>query len=309
MTRAAWAARATRSTGRDGAGRAAGPQAPDEAEIDEVLGPLAELLALAAARERRRRLEAARRLDVEPRPAPFVVGVVGAVSVGKSTLSGTLRGLLEAGWPVAGTGGPGEGGVSTAVVSTDAFLFDNAELARRGLSDRKGFPESYDWDGLARFLTAVREGEPRVSVPVYSHVRYDIEPGRRQVVAGPGIVIVEGLNLLQVPPGGSAFPPPSDLVDLSVYLHAEEPDIRHWFVERFLGLRGTVFSDPDSYFTTFAGLSDAEAVATAGRIWDTINGPNLAEHIAPTRPRADVVLVKGPDHRIEEVHLREPWPR
>jgi type I pantothenate kinase len=216
--------------------------------------------------------------------------VVGSVSVGKSTLAAALRGLV---------------GAPVEVVSTDAFLFDNAELARRGLEDRKGFPESYDWDALVSFLADLRSGRTGIEVPVYSHARYDIEPDRRQRLGAAEVVVVEGLNLLQAPPGLGGGPLPSDLLDVSVYLDAAEADIRRWYVERFLGLRETVFSEPDSYFTMFAGLSDAEAVATAQGIWDAINHPNLVEHILPTRERADVVLVKGPDHRVVEVHLRD----
>jgi type I pantothenate kinase len=264
---------------------------PGGGEIpDPVLAPLASLLELGAEDAGRRRAAAAAYLGVEPRPTPYVIGVVGSVSVGKSTLAAALRGLV---------------GADVEVVSTDSFLLTNADLAERGIEDRKGFPESYDWDALLAFLAALRDGGRGIEVPVYSHVRYDIEPDRRQRLDGAAIVVVEGLNLLQTPPRSSGGPLPSDLLDVSLYLDAAEPDIRRWYVERFLGLRATVFSEPDSHFTLFAGLSDREATATAEGIWDAINRPNLIDHIEPTRERADIVLVKGPDHRLAEVHLRD----
>ena len=75
-------------------------------------------------------------------------------------------------------------------------------------------------------------------------------------------------------------------------------------MERFSALRRTAFSDPRSYFRRYADLSDQEAVATAHRIWDTINGPNLSENVLPTRGRADLVLRKNSTHQVATVLLR-----
>jgi type I pantothenate kinase len=75
-------------------------------------------------------------------------------------------------------------------------------------------------------------------------------------------------------------------------------------VARFLKLRDTVFQDPTSYFHRYASLTETEARQTASRIWHEINGPNLRENIRPTRPRAHLVLRKGPDHLVEQVKLR-----
>jgi type I pantothenate kinase len=43
----------------------------------------------------------------------------------------------------------------------------------------------------------------------------------------------------------------------------------------------------------------------AKSIWEEINGVNLRENIAPTRGRANLVLEKGPHHRVERVRLRK----
>ena len=97
----------------------------------------------------------------------------------------------------------------------------------------------------------------------------------------------------------------SDFFDFTVYVDASERAIRNWYVERFLHLRETAFRDPSSYFTRFAELTEDEAVATAGDVWDTINGPNLVQNIRPTRGRATVVLRKGLAHNIEWVRVRK----
>jgi len=155
-----------------------------------------------------------------------------------------------------------------------------------------------------RFLEEVKRGVPVVRAPVYSHVVYDIVEGQEQVLSEPDIVILEGLNVLQVG-GGSANEFVSDYFDFSIYLDADEADIRSWYVERFLTFRETVFQDPQSYFRHFAGLTEEEAVATATGIWEEINGRNLVENIEPTRERGSLILRKDADHRVSEVRLHK----
>jgi type I pantothenate kinase len=228
---------------------------------------------------------------------PFVLGIAGSVAVGKSTTARILRALLSR-WPDH---------PEVALVTTDGFLHPNAVLEERGLMDRKGFPESYDTAALVRFVAAVKSGAERVSAPVYSHLTYDIVPDERIEVTRPDVLIVEGLNVLQTGPSTPSQPSVfvSDFFDFAIYVEADPADIRRWYVERFLQLQSTAFRDPRSYFRRYAELGEHEARTTADEIWTSINARNLYENIAPTRSRADLVLEKAPDHRVERVHLRK----
>lgn len=232
------------------------------------------------------------------RKVPFVIGVAGSVAVGKSTTARLLQ-LLLARWP---------NHPRVDLVTTDGFLYPTAELERRGLMGRKGFPESYDVRRMVRFLADVKGGCPVVNAPIYSHLAYDIVEGEYQVVQQPDILIFEGLNVLQ-PPSERELeanrPVVSDFFDFSIYVDAVEADLERWYLERFLAFRQTVFADERSFFHRYSKLSDSEAETTARNTWATINLPNLRENIAPTRERARLIVQKGSDHHVERLELRK----
>jgi type I pantothenate kinase len=262
-------------------------------EVAEVYLPLSRLLNLyVSATQDLQRVTSTFVGSIAPK-VPYVIGVAGSVAVGKSTFARILQALLSR-WPAH---------PQVDLVTTDGFLHPNAVLAERGIMDRKGFPESYDTRALLTFLSDVKSGSAEVSAPVYDHVAYDILPDERVVVRRPDIVIVEGLNVLQVNREGVEFV--SDYFDFSIYVDADVADIEEWYVRRFFALRESVFRDPDSYFRHFAGLTDEQADLTARHIWSTINGRNLRENIEPTRGRAGLVLRKASDHRVSEVRLRK----
>ena len=266
-------------------------------DITDVYRPLTQLLSLYMAHTGSLYRQSNAFLRQSTGRTPFVIGVAGSVAVGKSTVARLLRELISR--------APGRPRVD--LITTDGFLYPNAELERRGLLARKGFPESYDRRALLDFVVAVKSGEPEVTAPVYSHHSYDIT-GERVRVAHPDVLIIEGLNVLQparVEPDGRPGLAVSDFFDFSVYVDADAADIRNWFIERFMTLRETAFRDPDSFFTRFTQLDDAAAMSFAGEIWDTINGPNLEQNIEPTRGRATAILRKGPDHGIERVLVRK----
>jgi type I pantothenate kinase len=265
----------------------------DLTEVAEVYVPLSRLLNLYVAGALSTGSAVREFLGQPVRPTPFVIGVAGSVAVGKSTVARLLKELLSR-WPDT---------PSVELVTTDGFLLPNAELERRGLMERKGFPESYDRRALLRFVSEVKSGVEEVHAPVYSHLVYDVVPEEHVVVRRPDVLIVEGLNVLQPPTSGRLAV--SDLFDFTIYVDARTADIENWYVQRFLRLQRGAFADPSSYFHRYASLSEEEAVARARGIWDAINGPNLEANILPTRARASLVLRKGPDHTVSTVLLRK----
>ena len=266
----------------------------DLVEVEEVYLPLSRLLSLYAEGAQKLHIATSQFLGGRAAHTPFVIGVAGSVAVGKSTIARLLRELLTR-W---------EGTPRVELVTTDGFLFPNAELERRALMQRKGFPESYDRRALLRFVSKIKSGATQVRSPFYSHLAYDIVRDAEIVVNAPDVLIVEGLNVLQPPAAGRSLAV-SDLFDFSIYVDARSSDIARWYEERFLRLQRGAFTNPQSYFHRFASLSEDEARARARGIWASINAPNLEQNILPTRPRASLVLRKGANHAVSSVLLRK----
>lgn len=295
--------------------RAATPLPLAEAELDELRGvgdptdldevrevylPLSRLLHLYVAATRQRHDAVAEFLAPGEaavparRPVPFVIGIAGSVAVGKSTVARLLR-LLLARWPDH---------PDVALVGTDGFLYPNRVLAERGLTERKGFPESYDRRALLRFMTELKAGADELTAPVYSHLEYDIVPDATQLIRRPDILILEGINVLQPPaPGRLAV---SDFFDFSIYVDARRADIMTWFTDRLLTLWRGAFTDPRSYFHRFTDLTENDVRGFADQTWRTVNEVNLVRNIEPTRGRATLLLRKEADHAVRSVSLRKP---
>jgi type I pantothenate kinase len=266
----------------------------DIKEVKEVYLPLSRFLNIYVSEFSKLHRATSDFLGERSAKVPFVIGIAGSVAVGKSTVSRLLRELL-ARW---------EGTPKVALITTDGFLYPNAELEKRSLMHRKGFPESYDRLALLNFVADIKSGKENVKAPVYSHLTYDLVPGKFDTVSSPDVVIIEGLNVLQSP-GADQETTLSDYFDFKIYVDAETKNISKWFLNRFYELRESAFTNPQSYFHRYAEMPIEKALERANKIWDTINLPNLIENILPTRSRATLVLRKGNQHAVESVLLRK----
>ena len=227
---------------------------------------------------------------------PFILGITGGVSVGKSSVANTLKELLLA----------QERELSVEVLSTDGFLFTNQKLLELGIMHRKGFPESFDYSAIVHFLISLKTSSKKQSVPTYSHTTYDVT-GDKRIIENPDVLILEGLNLLQSDPVAINRENPAirDFLDMCIYLSADEQDIEDWYVSRFLNLCDKAKQNKNSFFNRYSQLSEEEAREEAKMIWNLINSPNLKENIAPLKNLADVILFKAKDHSIWKLALKE----
>lgn len=266
----------------------------DLKEVAEVYLPLSRFLNIYVSEFSKLHKATSDFLGERAKRVPFVIGIAGSVAVGKSTVSRLLKELLSR-W---------EGTPKVELVTTDGFLYPNAELERRSIMHRKGFPESYDRLALLNFVAEIKSGKEKVTAPVYSHLTYDIVPGETVTVSSPDVLIVEGLNVLQAP-GPDQEIALSDYFDFKIYVDSETKNIAGWFLNRFHQLRESAFTNPQSYFHRYAEMPLEEALAKANSIWNEINLPNLEQNILPTKSRATLVLNKGKEHKVESVLLRK----
>ena len=270
----------------------------EELSLDEVRTiylPLVRLINYYIDENIRRQNVLRRFLGEKSTNVPYIISIAGSVVVGKSTSARILQSLLSH-WPKQR---------KVDLITTDGFLHPLAYLQEHNLLHKKGFPISYNTPQLIRFLADIKSGKPNVTAPIYSHLTYDIIPDQFNVIDQPDILILEGLNVLQPNRNQANELFVSDFVDFSIYVDAEEDLLKEWYIHRFLKFRQSAFTDPNSYFKHYANLSEQEAVTTAGKIWDEINGLNLKENILPTRERADLILKKGANHEVELVTLRK----
>lgn len=262
-------------------------------DVREIYVPLGSVLDIFIKSYNKEQEQLRELVGLSPKKVPYVIGIAGSVAVGKSTLARLLQTILAQFYKDK----------KVNLITTDGFLYPNKVLEERGIMDRKGFPESYDMHQLITFMGDVKSGKPAIKIPKYSHDIYDIVPDEYQVISQPDILIVEGINTLQLPANEKIYV--SDFFDFSFYVDAEPENIEKWYLQRFGILVDTAFKDPDNFYNRFANIERVEAFDYARNVWKEVNLKNLTNYILPTRFRADAIIHKTTNHYIDRILLRK----
>lgn len=262
-------------------------------QVKDVYMPLVKLFDFYWKHHEVKQLKVQAFLNQPMRKVPFIIGVSGSVSVGKSTTSRLLQTLLKQCYP----------NKKIELMTTDGFLYPNRILEGKKIMHKKGFPESYDMQKLVDFLNAVKTGKEIVYAPVYSHDIYDIVENQFLHIEHPDVLIVEGINVLQLPPNAEIYV--SDFFDFKIYVDADPDNIEKWFLERFELLMDKAKQDPKNFYYQYAIGDRQEAIQMAKDVWHETNLKNLTEYILPTKYRADVIIHKGEKHIIDYIMLKK----
>lgn len=262
-------------------------------DVKEIYLPILQVLHQYIKHYNKRQCEVKKLLKRPTEKDPYIIGIAGSVAVGKSTLARFLQKMMARAYPEK----------KVKLITTDGFLYPNEVLKERNLLNRKGFPESYDMHRLISFMGDVKSGKRNIKVPLYSHRLYNIVPNEFEIIDQPDILIVEGINVLQLPANEKIFV--SDFFDFSFYVDAEPDRIEKWYLERFGVLLQTAFKDPSNYYYPYAVGDRKEAFKMAKNVWRTINLKNLQEYILPTRFRADMIIHKTSEHFIDQILLKK----
>ncbi|WP_376702410.1 nucleoside triphosphate hydrolase [Mesorhizobium sp. ISC25] len=182
----------------------------------------------------------------------FVVAIAGPPGAGKSTLSAGLHDLLPEG--------------TTEVVPMDGFHYDDVVLERRGLRQRKGAPETFDFAGFETLLKRIRAGEPDVAIPVFDRSMELSRAAAAIIAAETKFILVEGNYLLLDEEPWTRLAP---LFDFSIFVDVPRAELERRLLERWHE----------------HGRSDEDA-----RAWIASNDmPNIDRVLARRRP-ADLVV-------------------
>ncbi|MGR3741198.1 type I pantothenate kinase [Companilactobacillus sp. DQM5] len=268
----------------------------DEISIDDVrvvYAPIRHLLHIFMHRFKDLQKSKAHFLNRKVEKIPFIIGISGSVAVGKSTTARLLKLMLQKAYPQ----------YKVEQITTDGFLYPNKILEEKQILDKKGFPESYDMPKLLKFLDDTKANLGPVKYPKYSHQIYDVVENEHYQINQPDILIMEGINTLQLPDNQRIYV--SDFFDFSIYIDAKSSDIKNWYLHRFETLLDSAFTDESSYYHKWAMGSRQEALKLGSETWEKVNYKNLVEFIEPTKNRADLIIHKSSDHQIDKIYLKK----
>ena len=159
-----------------------------------------------------------RALQLLDRPGRTVLGIAGAPASGKSTLAALLLAELERQRPGAAVG-----------VGMDAFHIGHRVLVRRGLTDVKGAPETFDAAGYIHLLQRIRSESGTIYAPEFDR---DIEDSLAHVVEiGPEVrlVVTEGNYLLLDSPPWDGV---REMLDEAWFVHLADDERRRRMLAR-----------------------------------------------------------------------------
>lgn len=146
-----------------------------------------------------------------------IVAIAGPPGAGKSTFAEALQALLPQG--------------EAAIVPMDGFHYDNAVLEARGLSARKGAPETFDFEGLRTLLERLRRSDGDVAVPLFDRTADLTRAAASIVPADARFILVEGNYLLL---DESPWYGLRALFDHTVFLDVPREELERRLVQRWL---------------------------------------------------------------------------
>jgi len=229
--------------------------------------------------------------------APFIIGVNGSVSSGKSRLAREILRVLQCFNPT----------LKVVSLGTDNFIFSNKELEAKNIFDLKGETPSYNWKLLFRTLKRIKNNKS-AAMPYYSQDLSDIHPKKKvQIPSNVDILIVEGINLLKTTCVVNKRNICeklllSDFLDYSIYIDTPERNLRGWFYKRLL--RKKTLWKKKKIKHKLTRKNKKQFKQFADNIWKKYNKPNLERNIEPYRFRSDLIIYKNKHHAIKSLEFR-----
>ena len=180
-----------------------------------------------------------------------LLGITGPPASGKSTLAVRVAAAV---------------GDTAVVVPMDGYHLHDDELARVGLSDRKGAPETFDVAGYAALLRRLRrETDHAVYAPEFDRSREESVAGAIGVHPWHRLVITEGNYLLLDSPGWTDVLP---LLDETWYVEVDDDLRRERLVERHIANGRS--PDDALQWTNMSDQANAEIVARTRKVADIL---------------------------------------